>query len=269
MSTSMYDVAQPTLVKTVEDLLSLPSTTIPQLIRSGKSARTLLPLSRHHHGSSKVTLSSLPDQLKSAMDKVVANFGLVHVRLDLENPRPVLDIKWTLSSSSSTVTDSSSDDDEDDNNQLVERTVASFLASRLKQTGKKVWQSLTRQRRKEQLVLEARAVLPYQLHQSLASELNLPQTHLESLERLLVYAKTFQGRNTPVDLQLTASSSVEPETHRQKVELHISKLQYVASDEIRDVVRTIEREEKWSSVQESFHLDTAVLKISMLVKLPN
>lgn len=269
MSTSMYDVAQPTLVKTVEDLLSLPSTTIPQLIRSGKSARTLLPLSRHHHGSSKVTLSSLPDQLKSAMDKVVANFGLVHVRLDLENPRPVLDIKWTLvPPSSSTVTDSSSDDD-DNNNQLVERTVASFLASRLKQTGKKVWQSLTRQRRKEQLVLEARAVLPYQLHQSLASELNLPQTHLESLERLLVYAKTFQGRNTPVDLQLTASSSVEPETHRQKVELHISKLQYVASDEIRDVVRTIEREEKWSSVQESFHLDTAVLKISMLVKLPN
>ncbi len=265
----MYDVAQPTLVKTVEDLLSLPSTTIPQLIRSGKSARTLLPLSRHHHGSSKVTLSSLPDQLKSAMDKVVANFGLVHVRLDLENPRPVLDIKWTLSSSSSTVTDSSSDEDDNSNNQLVERTVASFLASRLKQTGKKVWQSLTRQRRKEQLVLEARAVLPYQLHQSLASELNLPQTHLESLERLLVYAKTFQGRNTPVDLQLTASSSVEPETHRQKVELHISKLQYVASDEIRDVVRTIEREEKWASVQESFHLDTAVLKISMLVKLPN
>lgn len=266
----MYDITQPTLVKTIEELLALPSTTIPQLIRSGKSARTLLPLHRHNASSTKVTLSSLPDQLKSAMDKVVANFGLVHVRLDLENPRPVLDIKWTLAPpSSSTVSDSSDEDDHNNTDQLVERTVASFLATRLKQAGKKAWQSLTRQRRKEQLVLEARAVLPYQLHQSLASELNLPQTHLESLERLLVYAKTFQGRNTPVDLQLTASSCVEPETHRQKVELHISKLQYVASDEIRDVVRTIEREEKWSSVQESFHLDTAVLKISMLVKLPN
>ena len=167
------------------------------LILSTRSARTIVPLSRARHG--KISLSTLPSKLREGMLKVTGDFTILQVRLDLLGARPALDIKWTLNDAKKKTSDSDTES-ETEGPGLEEKAVASFLSRQLANT-KKAWKSglsaLRKFRRKEILVLEAQAVMPVELQQALALNLKLPQTHQQSLERLLQYAKTFQGGNTP------------------------------------------------------------------------